>query len=103
VFAAYGGVLNTLNSATQYNNMLPPSTALCCHLVRENPAMGNPKELAASSTPKACGNIYQQVTDGSPVIAPRSQRNSRNGILRYWAIWTKPLARQVRKRYDVEH
>jgi hypothetical protein len=36
---------------------------LCCHPVHKNPAMGDPREKAASSTPKACGNIAQLITE----------------------------------------
>ena len=59
---------NTTNSASRYNPMLPRGSTLCRHPVQRNPATGSPSEYAASSTQKACGNVYQTVTDGLPVM-----------------------------------
>lgn len=52
------------NAAIEYNVMPPPTAMESCHRQSET------KQV--SSTPKACGNVYQPVTSGLQVPACRS-------------------------------
>ena len=63
-------MLNTLNSATRYSDMPPPSTVLCRHLGQHDVARVAKRAPAAASAPEARGAVYQPVIEGWPVIRP---------------------------------
>jgi hypothetical protein len=41
-------LLNTVNSATRYNPMLPSGSTLCCHLIQRNPAIAAVRDEAST-------------------------------------------------------
>ena len=65
-------MLNAPDTATEFSVILPPETVLSCQSVHWNAAMGSPEDVAASSTPEACGSVYRSEIDGWAVISPEN-------------------------------